>query len=176
VFARINGNSETAYRTLEQATAVAAPGAIDQFHTMGEILAVQLYPFRAVYWISAAVGALALLLTLSGIYGVLSFLVNQRTKEIGIRMALGARPGAVAGLILAQSLRFAGIGATIGAGGAFVAIRITASQVDLPVSAAADTGAFVGVLALVIAASAAAAWVPSRRAARIEPISTLRCD
>jgi ABC-type antimicrobial peptide transport system permease subunit len=91
-------------------------------------------------------------------------------------MALGARPGAVARLILAQSLGFAAIGAAIGAAVAFIAIRIAASQVDLPVSAATDNGPFVAVLALVIAASAAAGWIPSRRAARIEPVSTLRCD
>ena len=118
---------------------------------------------------------LALVLTLTGIYGVLSYVVSQRTKEIGIRMALGARPGSVAGLILKQSLRFSVIGALIGSFGALGMIRAIASQVDMRLFAF-DKVAFAMGLLLVIAASAAAAWIPSRRAAHIEPVSTLRCD
>ena len=82
---------------------------------MDEILAGQLYPFRALYWLTSAIGGVALLLTLSGIYGVLSYLVSQRAKEIGIRVALGASTARVAGLVMRQSLRFTLIGTVLGA-------------------------------------------------------------
>jgi hypothetical protein len=177
LFVRTPGDGESALRRLESALAARIPGAVNQIHTMDEILAGQIYPFRAVYWISSAVGLLALILTLSGIYGVLSYLVSQRTKEIGIRAALGARPSAIARLVLAQSLRFAVMGAAIGGGTAWAAMRIAAPQLGMPMADGATEGTpFAAVTVLVIAASAAAAWIPSLRAARIEPVSTLRCD
>ena len=154
----------------------STPGAVDQLHAMDQVLAAQIYPFRALYWISSALGGLALLLTLSGIYGVLSYVVTQRTKEIGIRVALGARPGAVAALILRQSLRFALLGAVIGGAAALGLLRLVASQLDMKMFGSLDWVPFGIGLALVIASSAAAAWLPSRRAAGIEPVSTLRCD
>lgn len=109
---------------------------------MEEILAAQIYPFFLLYWISSALAGLALLLTLTSIYGVLSFVVRQRIKEIGIRVALGARPSAVAALVLRQSLRFAVIGAGIGGIGAVGAIRLTASQVDRSMFGSFDAVAF----------------------------------
>jgi len=154
----------------------ATPGAVNQIHTMDQVLAAQVYPFRALYWISSALGGLALMLTISGIYGVLSYVVTQRTKEIGIRVALGARPGAVAALVLRQSLRFALVGAAIGGTAALGLLRLVASQVDMKMFGSLDWVAFALGLLLVTLASAAAAWLPSRRAAGIEPVSTLRCD
>src|SRR6185369_7140190 len=114
LFARFGADADGMRRKLDTSLTESIPGAVDQIHTMQEILAAQLYPFRALYWISSAVGGLALLLTLSGIYGVLSYVITQRTKEIGIRVALGASPGVVAALVLRQSLRFAFVGAAIG--------------------------------------------------------------
>jgi predicted permease len=176
LFARVRGDADTAGRRLDATLTASIPGAIDQMHTMDEVLAVQIYPFRALYWISSALGGLALLMTLSGIYGVLSYVVTQRTKEIGIRVALGARPGVVAALVLKQSLRFAFIGAAIGGTAALALLRVAASQLDMKMFGSFDWVAFGVGLLLAIAASAAAAWLPSRRAAGIEPVSTLRCD
>src|SRR5262249_30621695 len=147
-----------------------------QIHTMDEILAVQRYPFLASYWISAAIGLLALTLTISGVYGVLSYLVTQRTKEIGIRVALGASTGSVAGLVMRQSLRFAAAGTVIGALGALGASRILASQIETSLFDAFDPAAYGMVALAVMAASACAAWLPARRASRIEPLTTLRYD
>jgi ABC-type antimicrobial peptide transport system permease subunit len=96
---------------------------------MDSALAAQLYPFLAAYWVSSAIGGVALLLTLSGIYGVLSYLVTQRTKEIGIRVALGASTRSVATLVLKQSLKLAGIGAAAGAIAALGVSRILSSEV-----------------------------------------------
>ena len=74
----------------------------------------QAYPFLAAAWIAAMLGGLAVLLALSGMYGVLSYLVRQRTKEIGIRIALGATPYVVVRFILNQSVRFAAWGVAVG--------------------------------------------------------------
>lgn len=171
---RTHADAETARQRLDLALARTAPGAIDQIHPMEEILEMQRYPFRIAYWISSALGGLALALTLAGIYGVLSYLVAQRTKEIGIRVALGARSGQVVALVMKQSMRFALIGAAIGAAGALAFSRYLASQfVGMDPF---DGRAFAGGIALVFAASALAAWAPSSRAAGIEPVTTLRRD
>jgi len=176
LFVRVRGDTDVAGRRLDAMFTASIPGAVDQMHTMDEVLAAQLYPFRALYWISSALGGLALLLTLSGIYGVMSYVVTQRTKEIGIRVALGARPSAVAGLVLGQSLRIAFLGAAIGGAAALGLLRVVVSQLDMKMFGSFDWVAFGMGLLLAIAASAAAAWLPSRRAAGIEPVSTLRCD
>ena len=176
VFVRVKGDAEVARRELDTALAVSVPGAVDDIHTMDEILNGQLYPFRAAYWVASALGGLALLLTLSGMYGVLSYLVTQRTKEIGIRVALGASTGRVAGLILQQSLKLASAGIAIGGIAALGVSRILASQLEMSMFDSIDTAAFGIGTVFVISASACAAYFPSRRAARIEPITTLRCD
>jgi ABC-type antimicrobial peptide transport system permease subunit len=161
---------------LDRTLAVSVPGAVDQIHTMDEILAGQLYPFRALYWLTSAIGGVALLLTLSGIYGVLSYLVSQRTKESGIRVALGASTARVAGLVMRQSLRFTMIGTVLGAIAALGVSRLLAAEAGAFVFNTIDGWAFGLGAALVLAASVCAAYVPSRRAARIEPITTLRYD
>jgi predicted permease len=176
LFASVRGDPAVAVRRLDTMFAASIPGAVDQLHIMDEVLAAQLYPFRALYWISSALGGLALMLTLSGIYGVLSYVVTQRTKEIGIRVALGARPAVVAALVLRQSLRFAFTGAAIGGAAALGLLRVAGSQLDMKMFGPVDWAACGMGLLLAIASSGAAAWLPSRRAASIEPLSTLRCD
>ena len=173
---RVHGDAEVARRKLDASLSAGLPGAVDSIHAMDEFLTVLLYPFRAVSWVASAIGGLALLLTLSGIYGVLSYLVTQCTKEIGIRVALGASTRRIAGLFLRQSLRFTVIGASIGIMLALGVSRILASQLDVFMFDTVDGAAFGMGTLVVIAASACAAWFPSHRAARIEPTSTLRCD
>ena len=172
----VKGDAEVGRQKLDRVLAASVPGAVDDIHSMDEILTAQLYPYRAVYWVASALGGLALLLTLSGIYGVLSYLVSQRTKEIGIRVALGASTGRVAGLVLQQSLKLAGAGAAIGTIAAAGVSRILGPQLDMPMFDSIDGVAFLAGVALVIAAAACAAYVPSRRAARIQPVITLRYD
>src|SRR5207302_1685642 len=88
--------------------------AVIEIHTLEDYLAVQRWPFKIFSWAASAIGAIALLLTLIGIYGVLSYLVAQRTKEIGIRMALGATVPAVVGHVVQQAFRYAAIGIAAG--------------------------------------------------------------
>src|SRR5262249_55596154 len=128
----------------------------------------------AAAWIAAILGALALVLALSGMYGVLSYLVGQRTKEIGIRIALGATPGRVARLILNQSLKFAAWGAGLGlilALGVSLLLRHLITRLNAYDGASYAAGALV-----VMLAALAAAFFPSSRAARTNPVDTLRAE
>ncbi len=83
---------------------------------MDDVLAMQIYPFQVVFWIAAFLGGLALVMTVSRIYGVISYLVNQRRKELGIRVALGAAAGDVVRMVVRQSARLAFLGVAVGVG------------------------------------------------------------
>jgi ABC-type antimicrobial peptide transport system permease subunit len=132
------------------------------------------YPFRAASFIGLAVGGLALLLTVSGVYATVSYLVTRRTKEIGVRMALGATTGAVTALMLIQSVRVAGAGIGFGVALAVGVSRLLASRMVF--MRAFDLPALAGGVLVVAAAAIAAGYIPSRRAARVDPITSLRCD
>jgi predicted permease len=151
-----------------------ASAPIDQIHTLDELLAMQVYPFKAFSWISAVIGAIALLLTVAGVYGVLSYLVTQRTREIGIRMALGASIAGVVRMVLRQSLAFAVLGSAIGVTLALGASRLLASGIPM-VDAFDVTGYASGVL-VILAASIAASYAPARRAARVDPLQALKSE
>jgi len=174
VLLHVRGEVETERHRLDTRVRALAPGAINDIHSLDQYRAMGIYAFRAASMIGAAVGGLALLLTLSGIYGVVSYFVTQRTKEIGIRVALGATTFMITGLVLKQSLRLTAIGIVAGVVlGAGVA-RLLASQMvfmrDFDVTAFT-----VGVL-LVLSTALAAGYIPSHRAAQIDPIQTLRYD
>jgi ABC-type antimicrobial peptide transport system permease subunit len=117
---------------LDTRLAALAPGAIGDIHSLDQYRAAGMYAFRAASMIGAALGGLALFLTLTGIYGVLSYFVTQRTinKEIGIRVALGATRSVV-GLVLTQSLRLTAIGIGLGVGLALGVSRLIASNLVL---------------------------------------------
>jgi putative ABC transport system permease protein len=122
----------------------------------------------------ATASGMALLLGLVGIYGVISYSVFQRTREIGIRMALGAGRGELTGMFLRKGLTLTGIGVAVGLGGAIATTRWMASllfgvkAIDLPTYAV--------VVALIAAAAALASYVPSRRAATAMPLEALRVE
>lgn len=118
--------------------------------------------------------ALALILSMVGIYGVTSFLVTQRTQEIGIRMALGARPQAVLRMMISQGLLLSVVGAVLGALGAFVLSRV--AQGMLFQVGSTDPLAFTLSAATLISVAALACYLPARRAARVDPMTALRLD
>ncbi|HEX8882755.1 MAG TPA: ADOP family duplicated permease [Candidatus Acidoferrum sp.] len=132
------------------------------------------YSFHVVYWVAIALASLALLLTLSGIYGVVAHIVSQRTKEIGIRMALGATTRSVERLVLKQSMRLAVPGGIVGCMLALGVSKIL-SSILLMINTY-DVAVYAGGIAFVWMACAAAAYLPARRVARVDPASTLRYD
>jgi predicted permease len=115
---------------------------------------------------------MGLTLAAIGLYGVMSFLVAQRTREIGVHMALGATPGAVARLVLAHAARWTAAGAALGAIGSLWAARLLDALL-FHVSAN-DPWTLTAAIALLLGTALAAAWIPSRRAARVDPMQALR--
>ena len=122
----------------------------------------------------AIAGAMALVLGIVGIYGVIAYAVTQRTREIGIRMALGAEPGGLQQMFVRQGLLLAGIGAMIGLGAAAGLTRLISSL--LFGVKALDPLTYAGVVAILIAAAALASYVPARRATRVDPLDALRAE
>jgi predicted permease len=174
ILVRVRGEVEAERQRLDTQLATVAPGAINDIHSLDQYRALVMWAFRVALLIGAAVGGLALLLTLSGIYGVVSYFVTQRTKEIGIRVALGATTSTVVGLVLKQSLRLTAIGIAAGAVlGVGVTRLISSQMIFLRVF---DGAAFASGVLVVLLTALAAGYVPSRRAARIDPIETLHYD
>jgi len=138
------------------------------------------YFLQLAFWLTLVLGGLALVLTLSGLFSVLSYLVEQRTKEIGVRMALGASARDVSRLVVGQTVTPVGIGLTIGAGLALALGILLVSLPDAgPIAAIVrlfDPAAYVAGVSVIIAACALAAWIPAMRAARIDPMNSLRHD
>jgi predicted permease len=119
-------------------------------------------------------GVLGLTLASVGLYGVVSYSVRSRTREIGIRMALGARTFQIVRLMLQQGLAIVAAGLLVGVGAGFFLSRFTASL--LYGISARDAATFVGVPAVLMAAALAAIFLPARRASAIEPMSALRLE
>jgi ABC-type antimicrobial peptide transport system permease subunit len=121
-----------------------------------------------------AFGALALALATVGIYGVIAYSVAGRTRELGVRIALGARPGRVLALVFGQGFVIVGTGMAAGAVGAVAATRVLRGQ--LYGVSPADPVTLLAAIAVLTAAAAAATWLPASRAARIAPMEALRHD
>jgi len=125
-------------------------------------------------WILAIVGAVALSLACLGVYSVIAFSVGQRTREIGVRIALGAAGGQVTTMFVREGARLTAIGITVGLGLSLVLAKVL-SSVFLGL-AAADGLAFIGVAALLGGIAGIASWIPARRAATVDPMTALRAE
>jgi predicted permease len=126
--------------------------------------------FRAL--LLACFASVALLLAGLGVYSVMAYVVAQRTREIGLRMALGARPGVVARDVLRRGLALTATGIAIGLSGSIAAGRVASSL--LYETSPSDVPTLAGVALLVAATALAATWLPSRRATRVDPAQALR--
>jgi ABC-type antimicrobial peptide transport system permease subunit len=151
------------------------PGlAVFSLETMRDALDRSLRLRRTYSALLALFGLIALLLAAGGIYGVVSFVVAQRTHEIGIRLALGARRAALLGLVLRQSVGLVSVGLVLGFGASLLTgqvIRTLLAGVT-PV----DPRTFALVAAILLAGGVLAALLPARRAVRVDPVRTLRQD
>jgi putative ABC transport system permease protein len=122
--------------------------------------------------IASVLGAISLLLACVGIYGVAAYNVSQRRREVGVRMALGARPEAILGMILKQNLRTVMVGGVFGIGGAIGFARLLASL--LYGVQPTDPIALLATIAVLFGTAALASLGPARRASRVDPAITLR--
>ncbi|HEX4946105.1 MAG TPA: ABC transporter permease [Blastocatellia bacterium] len=142
--------------------------------TLQEHMNVPLFPARVAATILGSFGVLALILAAIGIYGVMSYAVAQRTREIGIRMALGALQGDVLKMVVGQGLQLVGIGLAIGLGAAFGLTRFLA--VVLYGVSATDVVTFVAIPILLAGVAFLACFLPAQRAAKVDPIQALRYE
>jgi predicted permease len=180
--ARVRGDPERARQAVVKRLATIDPtmeqGGMEQVGIIGWVTRIETYLLRVGFWFTVVLGGLALALTVSGLFGVLSYLVEQRTREIGVRMALGADVRDVVGLVLWQSIRPVGVGLFIGAGSAAgLAALLLASPAAATIGQivhALDPVAYAVSLLIILAACLAAASIPATRAARLDPTRTLR--
>ncbi len=140
--------------------------------TMDERMAESVAPRRFQMTLVLLFGAAALLLASLGIYGVVAYSVGQRTSEMGIRMALGARPGAISGMVLRQGMAPVLAGLAAGVAGSLALGQLLGSL--LFGVKATDPATMAGVVLVLAAVAALASWVPARRATRIDPAVALR--
>jgi putative ABC transport system permease protein len=142
--------------------------------TMDEILSDSLARQRLYLWLLATFAGIALLLSAAGLYGVISYLVAQRTRELGIRVALGASRGDVLRLVLGQGLGLLALGTMLGLAGAFAATRLLEGM--LYGVGTTDPRTFLAVVGFLGAVALAACLGPARRAMRVDPVVALRCE
>jgi predicted permease len=148
--------------------------AITNIRTMTTMIDLSVARPRFTMLLLGVFGGVALTLAVVGIYGIMAHAVKRRTREIGIRMALGARPSDVLRLVVGQGMRLAVLGLAVGVVAAFAATRLMA---DLLFGVTAtDPLTFAGCVVLLGAVAFAASWIPARRAVAIDPTTALRSD
>lgn len=173
---RIRGDPDRARQVLVDDLIGVDPG-LGQILTMRNLARFPTYVLSIAFWVAVVLGGLALILTASGLFSVLSYLVEQRAKDIGVHMALGATMRDAAALVLSTLLRPVCIGLAIGvalaAAVATMLMAVSDGEVGTMIKVFDPTAYTTGVLVIVVSC-ALAATVPALRAARIDPIATLR--
>ena len=180
LIARVHGDAYRAQESLVTRLSAIDPNMANrgQVGAMVWVTRMVTYFLWLAFWLTVALGALALALTLSGLFGVLSYLVERRSREIGIRMALGAAASDVTRLVLWQTIRPVGIGLAIGA---LAAAGLAALLLASPAGAGLgeivrvlDPVSYVAAAVVIVAACLVAASIPAARAARLNPTVALR--
>ena len=177
---RVRGDPGQARLALLDRLTRVDPALDHEVQTLRTVAGMGAYILQIAFWVTLLLGGLALALTVSGLFSVLSYLVEQRAREIGVRMALGATTRTIVVLVLSQSVRPVGFGLLAG-GGLAAAVAI----VLMSTPAAAEIGntvlvfdplAYAASLLVIVTSCVAAASIPALRAARVDPIATLRQD
>jgi predicted permease len=176
---RVQGDAERARFGLVDRLAAIDPN-MAQVATLQAFARAEAYILGIPFWLTLVLGALALFLTLSGLFSVLSYVVEQRMREFGVRTALGATRSRIGALVLAQTARPVGIGILLGAGltagVAGLLLATPAAETIGSVVRPLDPLAYAAAVLCVIAACACAALVPALRAGRVDPVVALRQD
>jgi ABC-type antimicrobial peptide transport system permease subunit len=175
--ARVQGDPNLARQALLEHLTRIDPN-MGMIITMRTVARLETFFLELAFWVSLILGGLALFLTVSGLFSVLSYLVEQRTREIGVRMALGASARTITRLMLAQTTRPVLAGLIAGAGlAAALATAVLATPAGALISQivhVTDPVAYLASLVVIVAACLSAAWIPAARAAKLDPMRTLR--
>jgi len=175
VYVRAQGDPTRVFNMLRaEVTAVDPMVPMDDLRTLDHQVQVSLLTERLLATLSSVFGFLATLLAALGLYGVMAFMVTRRTREIGIRIALGARHGSVVWMVLRETLTLAGIGLVIGLAGAYSATRLIQTQLFGvgPTDAVTIAAACLGIIGVTVLAG----YIPARRATAIDPMRALRWE
>jgi ABC-type antimicrobial peptide transport system permease subunit len=164
-----------ALRSIEQALHSVDPSVpVFGLATMRDVIVDSLSSTRLLVYLLGCFAGLALILGAVGVYGVMSWMVTRRTREIGIRMALGASAREVRRSVVSSAMRTVGLGLALGVTAAYLGLRVIASLLyevepgDLPT--------YLVVVATIALVGLAAGWVPAHRASRVEPLRALRTE
>ena len=171
---RAQNPTEAIPRIKEQIWAIDRNQPVERVALVEDTYAEMFAKQRFVLLLMGSFAAVALILTAAGIFGVLSQVVAQRTREIGIRVALGARPADVMALVLSRGMALTCVGAVLGVGGALVLVRTV--EALLYGVAPTDPFSFAAVTALLLAVALVACWLPTRAAMKVQPAVALRVD
>ena len=175
VVARTQGSAAALLPTMRQAVLAIEPNTVFlDSQTMDAQVDMALMPARLAAQVASVIGLVATVLAAVGLYGVIAYAVARKTREIGIRMALGAAPGGVIGMVMRQGLTVAAAGLVVGAGLAWVAARGVASA--LYGVSALDPVAWGGAIVALLGSAALANYLPARRASRVDPSIALRTE
>jgi len=175
IVARTQGSAEALIpAVLEVARKLDPDVVVMEAKTMERHLAAQLLPHRLGAWVISAFGTLALLLASIGLFGVVSYQVSTRAREVGIRMALGADAGQVVRLMMGGGMRLVAIGAVLGLLLSAAAAKVL-SGVLYGVNAS-DPVAFIVAPIVLLGVAVAAAWIPAHRVTQISPVRAIRTD
>ena len=147
---------------------------ITDIRPMTELLGNSLYAARMGAGLLGVFGLLALLLAAVGLYGVMAYSVTRRTREIGIRMALGAQKSDVLRLVLYEGMALVGVGILLGLLGAFALTRLLASF--LYGVSTTDPSTFISIAVFLAAVALLASFIPARRASKVDPMIALRYE
>jgi predicted permease len=175
VYVRAQGDPTQVFNMLrKEVTAVDSSVPVDEMRTLDHQMEVSLLTERLLATLSSVFGFLATLLAALGLYGVMAFMVTRRTREIGIRMALGAGQGSVVWMVLRETLTLGGIGIAIGLAGAYAVTRLIQAQLFgvAPTDLLTIAAACLGITAVI----ALAGYIPARRATGIDPMRALRWE